>query len=392
MVLVERGKIDLDRPINDYLGEAKLHGSPGTNYEPTVREIAGHVGGLGIHFHFFPETGNLVRPTMDETIRRFGFLIAPPGERYEYSNLGYGVLEYVIERVSGRPYAEFLQSEVLNPLGLNQTSVPLKHNDGLAVRYWTDGTEIPFYDFDHRGGSAVYSSAHDLVRFGMYHLGLLNLAGPAPVSPKGLAEMHRSIARWGSDGYGLGWTLTNLTEGTRLINHDGGMPGVHAQLLLLPEKKAVLVSLANSLKPEASERVKDELGSAMALDYSAAKKSDPEAIFTGEWIGEIATAAGSVPLRLQIKNRTNCYVKINNDATHRVRDMKIENGYWTGMVVERLSIPELSPLYCEVKFFLKRLGSHLRGGVTVWGRAGSKEMPAASSFSIDLRLVSDFAD
>jgi hypothetical protein len=279
---------------------------------------------------------------------------------------------------------------VLNPLGLSQTSVPLNHHDGLAVRYWTDGTEIPFYDFDHRGGSAVYSSAHDLVRFGMYHLGLLDLVGPAPVSPKGLAEMHRSIARWGSDGYGLGWTLTNLTEGTRVINHGGGMPGVHAQLLLLPEKKVVLVSLANSLKPEASERVKDELGSAMALDYRAAKKSDPESIFAGEWIGEIATSARSIPLRLQIEDRINCYVEIDKGKMHRVLEMKIENGYWTGIVKEGQKFPELSPLDCEVKFFLKRFGSHLRGGVTVWGRIGSKDMPTASSFSVDLRLVNDF--
>src|SRR5262249_49348966 len=110
--------------------------------------------------------------SMDETILRYGNLVTAPGEKFEYSNLGFGVLDYVIARVSGRAYEDFMREEVFLKLGLTHTSVGI--GPGLeryqAIRYGEDGLPIPFYDFDHRGASAIYASAHDLVRFGLFHL------------------------------------------------------------------------------------------------------------------------------------------------------------------------------------------------------------------------------
>jgi CubicO group peptidase (beta-lactamase class C family) len=94
---------------------------------------------------------------MDETILRYGNLVTVPGEKYQYSNLGFGVLDYVISRVSGRAYEDFMREEVFLKLGLTHTSIGL--GPGLdryqAVRYGPDGLPIPFYDFDHRA-SAIY--------------------------------------------------------------------------------------------------------------------------------------------------------------------------------------------------------------------------------------------
>jgi CubicO group peptidase (beta-lactamase class C family) len=389
MVLVERGEIDLDRPINDYLGEAKLRGSPGMRYEPSVREIAGHVGGLGLHWHFFPENSGLERPSMDETIQRFGFLCSPPGERYEYSNLGYGVLEYIIERVSGRSYAEFLRTEVLDPLGLGQTSVPLKHNDRLAVRHWNDGTAVPFYDFDHRGASAVYSSASDLIRFGMYHLGLLDLGAKAPVSPKGLAEMQRSIARLGAGGYGLGWGLNNLTDGTPMIAHSGGMAGVSTMLTLFPEQKIVIVALANN-RAQVMGRLHEQLRSAMVPDYRDAGKENAEAVFTGVCEGEITTADRAIPLKLLIDEPLNCDVQIEEGEMQRVSEAVIGDDNWIGGVETNLRIPGLPDIDHDLQLVLKRRGARLNGRATVIISSTPETMPAAPSFSADLRLLSDF--
>ena len=95
-----------------------------------------------------------------------------PGEHYQYSNLGYGVLDYVVERASGKKFADFMREEVFLPLGMTHTSIDV--GPGLephqAIRYTPEGRRIPFYDFDHPGASAVYASAHDLVRFGMFHM------------------------------------------------------------------------------------------------------------------------------------------------------------------------------------------------------------------------------
>lgn len=69
------------------------------------------------HSNFFYADRGYSPPSKDETIRRYGNLF-PPGKVFKYSNLGYGILDYIIERVSGLPYAEFMRKEVFAPMGL----------------------------------------------------------------------------------------------------------------------------------------------------------------------------------------------------------------------------------------------------------------------------------
>jgi CubicO group peptidase (beta-lactamase class C family) len=111
MMLHERKRLDLDRPVNDYRGSAKLS-SPG--WDPagaTIRRVATHTAGLTT---FNPTT----RLSMADQIRRFGVLFWPPGERFDYSNLGPIILEDVVERVSGLTYGDFLREQVFWPLGM----------------------------------------------------------------------------------------------------------------------------------------------------------------------------------------------------------------------------------------------------------------------------------
>ncbi len=157
MVLCQAGKINLDRPINDYLGTAKLTAKVGDAEGATVRRVANHTSGLPIHYQCFYADEPYRPPPMDETIRRYGILVTGPGEHRQCSNLGYGILAYVISRVSGKAYQDFMREDVFLPLGLTHMSVDT--GPGLekyqAVRYGIDGAPIPFYEFDHRGASAA---------------------------------------------------------------------------------------------------------------------------------------------------------------------------------------------------------------------------------------------
>ncbi|MBL8266576.1 serine hydrolase domain-containing protein, partial [Steroidobacter sp.] len=168
MALVRDGKVDLDRPIDDYLGQAKLTARMGDAKEATVRRVLNHTSGLPVHAHFFYADETERRPSMDLTIQRYANLIRPPAERYQYSNLGYGLLDFVVSRVSGRSYADFMQQQVFAPLGMKHSVVADAHTVG-ATRYDVDGTPVPYYDFDHPGASAVFASAGDVARFGMFH-------------------------------------------------------------------------------------------------------------------------------------------------------------------------------------------------------------------------------
>ena len=81
MILKERGRIELDRPINEYLGEAKIAVRVGNPAEATVRRVANHTAGLPLHYQFFYDDEPYRAPSRDETIRRYGNCVTAPGER-----------------------------------------------------------------------------------------------------------------------------------------------------------------------------------------------------------------------------------------------------------------------------------------------------------------------
>src|SRR5437667_11019466 len=106
MVLVERGLVDLDRPINAYLGTAKLTGLGGDTTGATVRRVLSHTAGLPLHAQFFSSDRGYRPPPMEEPIGRLGNVVFPPGAVVGYANLGYGVLGSVMELVAGHAYAD----------------------------------------------------------------------------------------------------------------------------------------------------------------------------------------------------------------------------------------------------------------------------------------------
>jgi CubicO group peptidase (beta-lactamase class C family) len=130
MILVERGLVDLDQPANAFLGGARLRACEGDASEATVRRILHHTAGLPMYWNFYYAGGLRQRPPFETTLRRYGILVTAPGESYNYSNLGYAVLESIIEDVAGKPYPEFLAAEVFRPLNLRQAQVCTTSPDG----------------------------------------------------------------------------------------------------------------------------------------------------------------------------------------------------------------------------------------------------------------------
>jgi CubicO group peptidase (beta-lactamase class C family) len=221
MILQERGLISLDSPINNYLGEAKIRARVGSAAQATVRRVACHTSGLPLHSRRFYDGNPHPLPTMDETIRRYGNLVTAPGERYQYSNLGYGLLGDVISRVSGKSYADFMHEEVFAPLGLGHTSVHVEHvlEDDPAVKYTPDGWVVPPCDSDSPGASGIYSSVHDLIRFGMFHLKNGLTDQKAIITAATIDAMHKPSPEtgptrvWERGGSGCGRDLFTPTRG-----------------------------------------------------------------------------------------------------------------------------------------------------------------------------------
>jgi len=312
-LLAARGELDLDAPIDDYLGGPRLTSRAGDARLATVRRVANHSSGLPLHAQFFYSDEPYIRPPISETIRRYGKTLTVPGGRYRYSNLGYGLLDHVISQVSGRPYAEFMRDEVFLPLGMSGASIDAPADGNYARSYGPDGVAYPTYTFDHPGGSAAYASVEDLLAFGRFLLGL----GPSLLSPVQLKEILRPTMATDPQrclllgGYGLGWASNFDRLGVGVFVHTGYMGGVSTVLRLVPELDLVIVTLSNGQSSFAGDSA-DEALAALLPEFRdelerergmpappAAEKPLPKFVW-GIWDGFVELADGKLPLRLEL--------------------------------------------------------------------------------------------
>jgi len=392
MILKEHGELNLDCPINDYLGEAKLKCWAGNPDEATVRRVANHSSGLPLHYHFFPADEPYDKPMMDETIRRYGNLVTAPGEKYQYANLGYGILDYVISRLSGKSYPDFMRQEVFLPLDMTHTSVNIgpgleKHQ---AVRYGSDGLPIPFYDFDHPGASAVFSSAHDLVRFGMFHLKAHLSNQKAILSDETIDEMQQPTMNISNgNGYGIGWRINENEMGYRSVRHSGGMGGVSTTLALIPSEKLVVVALANS-SYSLPDLISKEILSVILPKYAknctiAESKQqerrdnveeqspgfEPGSELIGRWVGNVHTYKGEIPLTFLFKESGDIHVQLGNQLKTLLNDADFKDGYLTGRMLGDIGTEDASRRSYHLHVSLKLRGQVLNGAMTAISLPGT---------------------
>ncbi len=400
-VLLQRGKIELDKPINDYLADAKLVARVGDAAEATVRRVANHSSGLPLHYQFFYVDEPYRRPPMDETIRRYGNLVTAPGERYQYSNLGYGVIDYVIARTSGKAFADFMREEVFQPLGLTHMSVDI--GPGLeryeAVRYDTDELRIPFYDFDHPGGSGTYSSAHDLVRFGMFHLGDRLPDQKEIISEEWRKKMQEPTVDSGNnDGYGIGWSIGKNAQGDVVVSHSGGMGGVSTLLTLVPTKHVAVAVLANSSSPLPFSLSAEILDVLLPHPSGSEKKDDDGLKFqappagsdaelktlVGTWKGHVHTYERDLPVTLSVQEDGDVHVQIEGQLATLLNRPRYHEGWLRGRMSGDLGTEDTARTPHDLQLEVKLRGDVLGGSLIAMSRPG-KRVGNALTHWIELR-------
>jgi len=338
-ILASRGLIDLEAPINDYLGEARIESRAGDASLATVRAVADHSAGLPLHYQFYYEDEPYSRPPFEETVRRYAKTFTPVVLRHLYSNLGYGLLDYLIERVSDRPYAEFMAKEVFGPLGMESASIGAPKENQYAASYGPDGVAYPRYDFDHPGGSAAYASVEDLLKFTRFQLG----HGPEILSLDRLGDMHRISARiFETRGYGLGWGINSNRFGYKIVEHTGFMGGVSAVLRLVPQADLAIAIVANG-QTDLTWKSADDAMAALLPDYREGvlyEKSQlpkepvmgPATVeYIGNWRGKIETHEGDRPFELDVLGPFEAYAAVDGKSTP-VRDLQVRDGRLLGVL------------------------------------------------------------
>lgn len=340
MRLVEQGEVNLDQPVNAYLGPNGLRSVVGDPNDATVRQVANHTAGLFGYLQWV-YAADPTREVLSagDLVRRYGVIARPPGERFVYSNLGFGVLEDVIERVSSFDYADYMERRVFLPLGMYRTSVgPMaKLRSETAVKYLTqDGRPLPDFAVEPRASGEIYSTAHDLALFAAFLLTRGQSVGDrSPIAPEMMDEMFRPTFFTGAHlGRAVAWN-TVVEDGRPVLwQHSGGGDGMGAVLEIYPQQNMAFIGLVNTDNPafaETRDIVLDELQPGLPahlreliaaplpeVQEPANATREEGTTPTGVWKGTVEAPEG----------RTTLLVEVTESGAVRA---KVGRSFWTSL-------------------------------------------------------------
>ena len=403
MVLSERKRIDLDRPINDYIKPARLRSPLWNPEEATVRRVANHTAGLTTFArNCFADQPNC-HVSADETIQRYGVLFWKPGDHFDYSNLGYGILGEAVARTSGKDYAYFLRNEIFEPLGMKHASlgIPAHLKRYAAIRYSSINGRRPPAQSATPGASGIYCSAHDLALFGLFHLKAHLKKQKAILSDSSIDAMQNSTVNADENGrYSLGWSVTENLRGFRSLRGQGGTDDSWAALQIIPSEGIAVVILANTGDNFLS-KLTDEILSAMLPSYrqnganansspaAQQPRASPAPLLLGNWVGRIQTYQGDLPLTFSIAESGEVQVQLGSAPVTLLQNARFGSRFGKQFLDGRLLAGDLGtredtgPDPYDLDFELYRHDQKLYGAVTTRTRSGSR-FSARLSYWVEL--------
>ncbi len=305
--LHERGLVDLNADVNTYLPFALRH--PGYPDTPvTIRMLLSHQSGLAhftdeYHGYHYSEamldwlkqnnSWNLPRYQPSPEFANFikGYLVPggeyytpnawtnlKPGTAFHYSTPGYDILAYIVERVSGQPFPQYLNESVFVPLNMTSSGLSVQDfPERQAIPHWRifgvlsqTNLDLPLYDFRTVGGGGMVSSLPDLAQFMIAQLNQGEVNGTMLLKPETIGLMQArsiSVPKGAGDinqaGYGLGithlnnqpwqyWEHTFSRQGA--IGHGGSTGSSSAQLWFVPQGQGgygiIFLTNVDQLKPD----------------------------------------------------------------------------------------------------------------------------------------------
>jgi CubicO group peptidase (beta-lactamase class C family) len=258
MQLVERGAVDLDDPFVKHVPHFKIADPRGETI--TVRQLLTHTSGLPDVESYDWDHPEFDAGALDRYIASLAStkLLAAPGERFYYSDIGFDILGALIAASSACPFEDYVADSLLEPLGMRSSSLLLSRVDlaHMACPHRLDDhgkprrlTTFP-YNRRHAGSSTLYSNINDMLRWAQANLNggeldarrILQKASLARMWTGTVGDVHPAIPRGGT--VGLSWFVFDR-NGRRVVGHIGQDDGFASLLLLVPERQFAVVSMAN---------------------------------------------------------------------------------------------------------------------------------------------------
>lgn len=266
--LRDEGKLNLDDKASKYIPELKNQGLTTDAAPITIRDLLTHSAG-------FPEDNPWGDRQLEKTSQEFLAFIkkgihfsTATGLSYEYSNVGFTMLGYIIEKVTGKNYGAYIKENIWKPLNMEASwefssidDAKLAHGYRWINNNWTE--EPLLHDGIYGAMGGMITSLESFSKYVSLHLDAWparNGASTGPISRSSIREMHqpsrfiglnatykypsgRACATTAAYGYGLSW-LKDCT-GRTSIAHSGGLPGFGSNWRILPEYGLGVILMAN---------------------------------------------------------------------------------------------------------------------------------------------------
>lgn len=267
MQLVEKGLIDLDKPIGDYIPELSLPN--GEERIITTRMLLTHHSGIHgdiLYNWYLPDVSKdaLIYEQVVPLINEAGNIFTP-GKLHSYCNAGYALLGVLIHRVSGMGYADYIRTHVFEPLGMDNSIVFAGEptNNLIAKGYFgKESTSMPMKLGIPAGGIAM--TAMDAAKYlsgviGSWH-GDNRLLKQETMKMM-MTQQNAYVALDRGFSIGLTWFLQNpIMTHTKYAAHRGELPPFHSMMVLLPEIKCgVFISVNNNKAASVPEELAHQI-------------------------------------------------------------------------------------------------------------------------------------
>lgn len=259
MQLVEQGKLDLDRDVNTYL-DFKI---PSTFSQPiTLRNLMTHTPGFEEQIKdLINSEGAPVATLRDHLTRHMPERIFPPGTTPAYSNYGASLAGYIVERVSGRPFNDYVADNIFKPLDMSRSTfvqpLPAELKPLMSSGYPSaSGKAKPFEIIEEAPAGALAATAADIAHFIIAHLQDGRYENAHILQPETARLMHarQFSLNPAMNGMCLGF-YEESRNGLRIIGHGGDTYWFHSDLHLVPEAGlGFFVSYNSAGKGELSPR------------------------------------------------------------------------------------------------------------------------------------------
>jgi hypothetical protein len=267
-------------------------------------------------------------------------------------------------------YRDFLAREIFAPLGLTRASIPERVVETVdaAQRYAQDASPLPFFVTDFPGGSALYASVEDIVRFGSFHAGALMPGARAVLTPASLAAMQQP----GPGDYGLGWSVNLTWNRYPIVWHSGAFPGSAAALWTIPAQKVAVAVIANQITAPVNQLAGEVLGALVPGSPPAAQapvapkapipvpvRAAPAGIQTGRYRGALMACPSPEALTLDVQGPHEMTVTLGAAGPKLASNVVLDEGTLVGTFNGSAGTRD-----ADYRFYLRVSENRLEGPIT----------------------------